>query len=335
MSAPTLSLRVPFLKLIYGIRTFTDIMPYGDIVNLRLVDLNLLVVFDALMSERHVTRAAHKINISQPAMSNALRRLRLLFADELLVRTPSGMEPTPRALALVGPTQQALRQVTRIFDDDVTFDPRRSEHAFRLRLSDIHNWVVMPGVMERVGKQAPGVSFDTIHLQPSATVAALETDEVDLAISTGLQHSTAIRSAPLYRDRLVCVFRSGHPLARLPMTLSNFLKLRHLKVAQSPVDTRFIDDDLARRKLKRNIVLNVQHWLSAPHIVRRSDLVTAMWERMARGINADGALAIGKLPIGPVFTTFHLYWHRRNDNHAAHKWLRELISDAGRKLPGA
>jgi DNA-binding transcriptional LysR family regulator len=305
------------------------------IVNLRLVDLNLLVVFDALMSERHVTRAAHRINISQPAMSNALRRLRVLFADELLVRTPSGMEPTPRALALAGPAQQALRQITRVFDDDVAFDPRRSEHAFRLRVSDIHNWVVMPGVMERVGRQAPGISLDTIHLQPSATVAALETDEVDLAISTGLQHSTAIRSQPLYRDRLVCVFRTGHPAARLPMTLRDFLTLRHLKVAQSPVDTRFIDDDLARRKLKRNIVLNVQHWLSAPHIVRRSDLVTAMWERMARGINADGRLAIGKLPIGPAFTTFRLYWHRRYDNHAAHRWMRELIVDVGRGLADA
>ncbi|MBS0224408.1 MAG: LysR family transcriptional regulator [Proteobacteria bacterium] len=302
-------------------------------MNLRLVDLNLLVVFDALMSERHVTRAAHKINISQPAMSNALRRLRELFADELLVRTPTGMEPTPRALELIQPTQQALREVTRVFDNDVTFDPRRSDHAFRLRMGDIHGWMIMPGVMERLGQEAPGIGFDTIHLQPSATVAALETDEVDLAISTGLQHSTTIRSVPLYRDRLVCVFRSGHPVARLPMTLSNFLKLRHLKVAQSPVDTRFIDNDLARRKLRRNVVLNVQHWLSAPHIVRRSDLVTAMWERMARGINADGQLAIGKLPVGPGHTTFHLYWHRRYERHAAHKWMREVIVDVCRALP--
>jgi DNA-binding transcriptional LysR family regulator len=117
------------------------------------------------------------------------------------------------------------------------------------------------------------------------------------------------------------------------MTLPNFLELQHLKVAQSPLDTRFIDDDLARRKLKRDIVLNVQHWLSAPHIVRRSDLVTAMWERMARGINADGRLAIGRMPVGPKHTIFRLYWHRRYDRHAAHTWMRELIVEVCRALP--
>jgi DNA-binding transcriptional LysR family regulator len=302
-------------------------------MNLRMVDLNLLVVFEALMSERHVTRAAQKISISQPAMSNALRRLRTLLRDELLVRTPTGMEPTPRALELINPTQQVLRQIARVLDSDDDFDPARSDHVFRVRMGDVHGWMIMPQVMERVEREAPRAAFDTTHLPPGSTVAALEADELDFAISTGLQHSNAIRSLPLYRDRLVCVFRADHPSARHPMTLQNFLKLRHLKVAQSPVDTRFIDNDLARRKLQRNIVLSVQHWLAAPHIVRRSDLVTAMWERMANGINDDGRLAIGKLPLGPSHTTFRLYWHRRYDRHAAHRWMRQLVLEVGRALP--
>ena len=302
-------------------------------MNLRMVDLNLLVVFEALMSERHVTRAAQKIHISQPAMSNALRRLRALFQDDVLVRTPTGMEPTPRALELDDPTRQILRQITGVLDTDAGFDPKRSEHAFRVRMGDIHAALVMPRVMERAGREAPRMRFDAIHLHPNATVAALEADEVDCAISTGLRHAGSIRSVPLYRDRLVCVFRTGHPTARHPMTLEDFLALAHLKVAQSPVDTRFIDDDLARRKLRRRIALTVQHWLAAPYILRRSDLVTAMWERMARGINRDGKLAIGKLPLGPAHTTFHLYWHRRYDRHAAHQWMRRLIIDACAELP--
>jgi DNA-binding transcriptional LysR family regulator len=187
--------------------------------------------------------------------------------------------------------------------------------------------------MERAGRESPRMAFEAVHLHPSASVEALEADDVDCAISTGLQHASSIRSVPLYRDRLVCVFRAGHPTARHPMTLESFLALAHLKVAQSPVDTRFIDDDLARRRLRRRIALTVQHWLAAPHIIRRSDLVTTMWERMARGSTRDGRLAIGKLPLGPAHTTFRLYWHRRYDRHAAHQWMRQLVIDACAELP--
>jgi DNA-binding transcriptional LysR family regulator len=304
-------------------------------MNLRAVDLNLLVVFEALVSERQVTRAAQKVGLSQPAMSNALRRLRGLFKDEILVRTPAGMEPTPRALALIGPTQQLLRQIERVLESDAEFDPLRSEQAFRVRMGDLHGFLILPQVMARLEREAPRMSFNIVHLPPRVTVAALEGDELDIVISSGLQHAGSIRSQPLYRDRLVCVFRTGHPTARRPMTLENFLALSHLKVAQSPTDTRFVDDDLARRQLQRKIVLTVEHWLAAPHVVRRTDLVTVTWERMARGSNQDGALTITRLPFGPAQFGFRLYWHRRNDRHPAHQWLRRLVAEVCAELPSS
>jgi DNA-binding transcriptional LysR family regulator len=145
-------------------------------VNLRSLDLNLLVVLDALLEERHVTRAAARIGLSQPAMSNALSRLRAMFGDTLLLRTPHGMEPTPRAIALAGPVRQALRQVQRLLDAEEAFDPATCRQGFTLRMSDLLGRLLLPALMTRLRAEAPGVSLDIVHLPPTQTVDRLEAD---------------------------------------------------------------------------------------------------------------------------------------------------------------
>ena len=226
-------------------------------VNLRSVDLNLLVALDALLTERHVTRAAGRIGLSQPAMSNALTRLRDVFHDELLIRTANGMSPTPYALALEEPLRQALRHIERIFDTDADFVPTRASNRFVARMSDLLGYLLLPRLMADMTTEAPGVSLDIVHLAPARTVDALDRDEIHVAVSMGLEHSRSIRSEMLVTDRMICVMRVGHPLADQALTLEAFLSSGHLKVSMSPTDTRFVDAKLAELRRHRRVAVNV------------------------------------------------------------------------------
>ncbi len=235
-------------------------------MNLRNIDLNLLVIFDALMEECHVTRAGRRVGLSQPAMSSALSRLRQLFQDELLVRTPSGMEPTPRALALAASVRQLLRQTETLFDNPADFTPATAHRTFRLRMSDMLLLCLMPPLAARVGYEAPNVVLDVVHLPPVQTVNALENDAIDVAISTGLTTPSTLKQLPLFDDELVCVLRSGHPNASAILELDTFLQMPQIKIAQSPFDTRFIDGQLADHGLTRPIALTIQDWLAVRQI---------------------------------------------------------------------
>ena len=293
-------------------------------MNLRTVDLNLLVALDALLSELHVTRAADRVGLSQPAMSNALSRLRHVFRDELLVRTASGMQATPRALELAGPTKLILRQIERMLESETEFDPARAERSFTLRLSDLLSLLLLPELLRRLGERAPGIALDVLHLSPARTVEALENDEIDLAVSMGLKPSNAIRTQVVLPDRMVSVMRAGHPLAGAPLTLDAFLAARHLKVSMSPTDLRFIDDVLAGDQLKRDVALNVPHWLTVPHVLATTDLLSVMPGRLATALSGYG-LTVRDLPFASAPFDWTLYWHRRHEENQAIRWLRELI----------
>ena len=300
-------------------------------MNLRSVDLNLLVALDALLAERHVTRAAVRLGLSQPATSNALARLRVLFQDELLVRTPAGMEPTLRALELAEATRQLLRQVERVMQSEASFDPARCERTFVLRMSDLLGHLLLPRIMVAFRKAAPHAAIDIVHLPPARTVEALEADECDLAVSMGLAHGTSIETEPLLVDRMVCLMRRGHPAADKELTLESFLALGHLRVSISPTDSRFVDDVLAKAHRRRRIALNLPHWLVVPEVVRRTDLVAVMPERLGK-VFATGPsrVVLRDLPFASAPFDWSLYWHRRHEGSRAHVWLRRLVGDAVR-----
>jgi DNA-binding transcriptional LysR family regulator len=300
-------------------------------MNLRSIDLNLLVALDALLSERHVTRAADKVGLSQPAMSNALSRLRHLFQDELLVRTATGMQATARALELAEPTRQVLRQVERVFESDAGFDAATSARTFTIRLSDLLGLLLLPQLLEAIGSAAASTRFDIVHMPPARTVEALEKDEIDVAVSSGLVHSTSIKSMPLLRDRLVCVMRESHAAAGMKMSMKTFLASRQLRVSMSPTDVRFVDDILAKRGVIRDVALNVPHWLIVPHILERTDLVAVMPRRLAQAL-ASKSLAIRDLPFASHAFDWSMYWHRRHDGNPAVAWLRARLAQAAQAL---
>lgn len=300
-------------------------------MRLRSIDLNLLVALDALLEERHVSRAARRVGLSQPAMSNALARLRAAFGDDLLVRTPRGMEPTARGLELADQVRQVLRQVERVLTPDASFDPARSETRFVLRMSDLLSRLFLPGIAGALLRDAPRASFEIVHLSPAQTVQALESDNCDLALSTGLDHGGSIQRQPLLADRMVCLMRQDHPAARGPFGLEQLLALGHLRASISPVDSRFVDDALARLGRRRRVVANVPHWLVVPEVLRATDLVAVMPERLANVLArpADGFMR-RDLPLAEAAFEWALYWHRRHAGSAQHAWLRGLVTGAVR-----
>lgn len=295
-------------------------------MNLRSIDLNLLVALDALLTERHVTKAADRVGLSQPAMSNALNRLRTMFKDELLVRTTTGMKPTPRATELAEPLRQVLRQVERVMASDAGFDARRTERTFTIRMSDILACLLLPRLAAARPPDAR-ISYNTIHLPPSLTIDALERDEIDVAVSMGLEHSASIRSETLLRDRMVCLMRRGHQIKRARLTFERFIAQEHMKVSMSPTDLRFVDDVLAECGHRRRIALNVPHWLVVPHVLKKTDLLAVMPGHLATVLMDDG-LRMEELPFESAPFDWMLYWHRRYDQSNANGWLRDRIRTA-------
>jgi DNA-binding transcriptional LysR family regulator len=292
-------------------------------MNPRALDVQLLFAFDALMRERQVTRAAHIVGVSQPAMSHMLARLRDQFGDPLLVRTTRGMEPTPRAVALIDPVRLALRQLHEVFEPATDFDPATSTHTFTFRMGDMNEFILLPTILEALQREAPGVRLRVQHLSPVLTLKALDSGEIDFAISTRLAHAKTIRNVDLLEDRMVCIMRAGHPWARRRWTPEEFLALRHINIVQSLEDTRFAEYEHARSR--RNIVLNIPHWLAAAPLVEQTDLVTSLSQRMARRVNDRRQLVIRELPVGRPDLVWRLYWHRRHDSMAAQCWMRALV----------
>ena len=297
-------------------------------MNLRQIDLNLLVIFDALMQEKNVTRAGQRVGLTQPAASNALNRLRHLFHDELLVRTPTGMQATDRAEELAPAVRRILREIDGLVETLAEFNPASAELTFHMRLSDVLALLILPQLTAAVSAEAPAVRIETVHLSPNKTVDALETGAIDLALSTGLHGSSAIREEPLLDDRLVCLLREGHPALSPDLGLDAFLSLPQIKVAQSPIDDRFVDNWLADKGLRRRINLTLPHWLGLPYVVRETDLIAVMSERATERLSSISGIQVAPLPIPDTAFTWCLYWHKRRQSSAPQRWLRQHVIEA-------
>jgi DNA-binding transcriptional LysR family regulator len=277
------------------------------------------------MSERHVTRAANKVSISQSAMSNALSRLRYVFKDDLFIRTSKGMEPTLRALELGQSIEQILHQTSRLMSSDINFDPSTSNRSYSIRMSDLIGALILPTLVNNLSSIAPNVSLDVLHISPEKTVELLESDQLDIALSTDLEHNNSIRSQALISDRMVCILRKEHPLSSGKLTLKKFLDGKHLRVSMSPTDIRFVDNVLADQGHKRDVVLNVPHWLLMPEILKKTDLIAVISERLASNF-ANDDLVVRPLPFMANHFDWTMYWHKRYEHSQSHQWLRGLIT---------
>ncbi|MFY3310068.1 LysR family transcriptional regulator [Achromobacter ruhlandii] len=289
--------------------------------NLRAIDLNLLVVLDALLHERHLTRAAARLPMSQPAMSHALARLRLLLGDPLFHRTRGGLRPTPHALALEAPLREVLAQVRRLLAGAV-FEPGASRRVFRLAMSDYGASVALPPLMRCLRRDAPGIDLEISYASRSGMIAGVADGQLDLALAVFGETPADIRRAVLFHEGFVCAADAGQGV---PATLDGYLARPHVLVAASQ-DQRAaeVDAALARLGHARRVALRLPHWTAAPAALAGTDLVLTVARRTLVPTPPGVAVAPVPFPIAPL--AFEMIWHERADGDAGLGWLRGLLS---------
>jgi DNA-binding transcriptional LysR family regulator len=297
-------------------------------------DMNLLVVFEALMAEQSVTRAGARIGRSQPAMSAALARLRVLTEDELFVRGPKGLQPTPRAVGLIGPIGNALAEIRRSLHLNEQFDPTTSTTSLTIAMTDFPASLLMPKIVSILRTRAPKMSwrFSTFIARNDAT-NLLDSGEADITISVAPDPTARILKQPLFEETFCCLLRSGHP-AISNFDLDTFSALPHLLVSPEGERYGFVDAALAKKGLKREIALVVPQLFAVPAIIAESNLVATVPARVLQNDGRADSLCVLNPPIDLEPLPFFLCWHRRNDTHPMLTWARsciiELLSDVTR-----
>jgi DNA-binding transcriptional LysR family regulator len=296
-------------------------------VDISAIDLRLLVTLDALLAERNVSRAAGRLGVSQPALSAQLARLRELFGDPLFVRTARGMLPTARAESVAHPLRQLLHEIGRLVEPHAGFDPATAAPTFKIAASDYVEYALLPVIVDCLEARAPRARFALRPTDFRGLARQLESGEADLAILAreNLEAPVAaIRSRPLYSERFVCAARRRHPELVRGLTLDVFCALDHLFAL--PWGGAFagrVDEALAAIGRTRNVRLSVPHFLLAPEILARSDLIAVLPERLTRGYT--DRLQVFAMPVTVPDFTIVAAWHERVHRDPAQAWLRRTI----------
>ncbi len=310
--------------------------------NFRTLDLNLLRVFDEVMTERNLTRAADKLALTQPAVSNALRRLRQALGDELVVRSGAGVAPTARALSVWPAVRQALAQLQEALAPG-EFDAASARTSFVLALADATGATLIPPLVEILEREAPGVSLRVVPLATRDPRRLLDEGSADMAVgyfpaamadltarAQGDQ-PVAFQSVRIYDGEYVCVMRAGHPLAHAPLTLDAYCAARHLLVSFSGKPFGFIDQALASLGRERRIVLTVNQFFTAGRVVAASDLLTVLPRHFVGVASVGGELVWRPLPMAVPIVHVDALWHRRRQGEPAHRWLQQALARAARR----
>lgn len=297
--------------------------------NLAAVDLNLLVVFDAVVAERSVTRAAARLRLTQPAVSHALARLRGLFRDPLFVRVPAGMEPTPLALDLAPRIAAVLGEVGAILTPGDAFDPATSERVFTVGMSDYAAAVFLPGLAARLGSLAQGVTLLARHTGHAAGIGLLDAGAAELVVGNFPEPPRRLEAEPLYREAFVCALRAGHPALAGAFDTAAYLRCAHLNVSLAGEPAGYVDRVLGRSGRRRRVALTVGHFLVAPEVAAGTDLVATEPERVLRPAAARLGLELREAPFAiPAFDVVQM-WPRRLTGDAGHAWLRRQVAAVG------
>ncbi|KQQ55711.1 LysR family transcriptional regulator [Pseudomonas sp. Leaf127] len=293
-------------------------------MNLRDLDLNLLLVLHQLLIDQQVSVAAEHLGLSQPAMSNALKRLRTALNDELFVRTGRGMQPTPYAASLAKPVAQALALLGQALQPRIAFDPTSSLRRFTLAMTDIGEIWFMPRLIEALLQRAPGVSVTTVRSDAQLS-EGLAGGTVDLAVGLQPDLQNGFYQRRLFIHRYVCLCRRDHPLTRQPMTSDDFCRQAHVHVAATSTGHGEVEQHLRRAGLQRDIRLQVPHFVAVGHILQRSDLVATVPERFASTCLVPFDLVALPLPVPLPEIAINLFWHARYHKDPANQWFRDLM----------
>ncbi len=294
-------------------------------MDIRALDLNLLVLFDAMVEHRSVTRAAEAVGLSQPATSAAVNRLRRLFGDPLFVRTGAEMKPTPRAIELADPVRRVVAVVKGEILHAQAFDPATDERVFTIIAPDIAEVNLLPAVLAHCAVESPQVRLRTLAMPRQAAAETLESGAAELAVG----YFPDLRKAGFFQQKLfatelVCIVRSGHPAIGASLTLKQYLAAAHALVSPEGREHVF-DKFLHERGLKRRVVLEISHYMSLLPIIAGSDLVATVPMDLAEVCARHAAIRIVPAPIKSPAVEIHQYWHSRSHKDPANTWLRGLF----------
>ncbi len=294
-------------------------------INLAQLDLNLLMALHALLEERSVTRAGETLGLSQSATSHALSRLRKLFNDPLLVRTPKGMIPTSRAENLLEPLRQILSEIEQLIQTPI-FDPKATQGTIQLVATDYATVVILPQVLQRIAEEAPHLDVECHHWGTD-TLEQLRRGTVDLALGgQNPPDASEFSFQPLFVEDFVSIVRIDHPVTRAEFTLESFLTCPHALITVTNSRMGYIDKVLEELGAKRRILLRLPHFLSAPLIVAKTDLILTLPRRLAVLFAEFANLAVLNPPIEVAGFSYIQVWHKRRQHEPMHIWLRNLIA---------
>ncbi len=294
-------------------------------MNIKNFDLNLLVVFRTLFEERNVTKASIKIGITQPAMSNALNRLRYLVKDDLFIRGPKGMRPTPRARELALPIQSALNDL-ELSLSSISFDPQKTEKLFRISISDDVAPLILPNLVSFIENNSPNSSLRIRSEQGSEAMKLLDSNETDFAIGRFEMVHSRFGSIDLFNEKYVCMMKPSHKFANEEkLSIEQYLSIKHLRVAPAGAPAAPIDRSLSQLNLERNILVRIDLITLAPSIIDNSDLVLTLPSKTAQRISKNYGFVISDLPIDLEKRKTKLIWHKELANHPSFDWVRNKI----------
>lgn len=293
--------------------------------DLRRIDLNLLVILDALLSEQHVTRAAERLHLSQPAVSHALARLRDLLGDPLLVRAGAGLAPTARALELVAPLAEALAQVQSLLAPN-TFDPASARRTFRLAMSDYGAAIILPGLIRTLRAEAPGIDLQISHASREGMVEGLLNGDIDLAAGVLPELPGELCSTPLFEERYVCLLDRQSLPAEGVLDLPTYLSRPHVLLEMRGSGTPEIERTLTAMRERRRVAVSLPHWSVAPQFISGTDLILTVASRALNGVD-DKSLIVVPPPFEIAPFTFVSAWHKRRGGDQALNWLNRRIGE--------
>ncbi|HEV7489896.1 MAG TPA: LysR family transcriptional regulator [Rhodanobacteraceae bacterium] len=291
-----------------------------------MLDLNLLLVFEAILLHQNVTAAAAHNGLTQSAMSNALGRLRRHFDDPLFVSTRNGMLPTPRALDLARPLMQALSLVRASAQTAKDFDPQQSKRTFRFHMTDVGEMVFLPPLVKRLDEMGATVKLETAQLASTEVAERLESGEIDFAAGYLPSLSKSVENAPLFREHYVCMTRRSHPIARNGgLTVEKFLAASHVLIESMGSGHKNIERKLNEQGIKRECALRVPHFLVIPMIVANTDRIVTIPSRVANAFSTLVQTRIHPLPVMIPSFDVSLFWHPRFRDDPPLRWLRNLM----------
>ena len=291
-------------------------------MNLKETDLNLFIAFDVIYTEKNLTKAGQVLGITQPAVSNALSRLRELFGDDLFIRTSKGMIPTPVANQIIKDVRSALSLIQNTISETEKFDPSIAEMTFKISIGDSSEYRLLPLLIKELAEIAPKIKVETYLTPRKDAPRELASGTIDFSIDPPVHSDPHLKHEKIYEEDYVMIVRKDHPILSLKeITIEDYLKLSHIHISNRKTGLGHVDMALYRLGLSRDISLRAQHFLVAPYIVEQSDLAITT----TKGFAVDRDLAWRELPFEIEPLILPLYWHEAKDSDPSTKWMKDLM----------